>query len=244
MLVFCFWLKLHVQIGLEDLVFVERVDPDVGDAARAERFIRAAAVAVTEVETNGVAERVSSLDDDALDVHPAIEEVGINQIRVECVLLGVLPESLELHVLLRLQLTDAGADLIRVTLISGFRMSRGARPIIRIEIDGEIAEDAERDFADLEPEFRRHFQNEQAVDPNLVRGHRSGVTEAPLTADVEAVKAVAVAAVVIEDRRDLEINVLREIELRADLPREEPGVGVRHQPAAGHSPGTERVLRI
>src|SRR5947207_3327331 len=115
MLVFCFWLKLHVQIGLEDLVFVERVDPDVGDAAGAERFIRAAAVAVTE---------------------------------------------------------------------------------------------------------------------------------ALLTADVEGVKAVAVAAVVVEDRRDLEINVLREIELRADLPREEPGVGVRHEPAAGHSPGSERVLGI
>src|SRR5437764_1255069 len=135
MLVFCFWLKLHVQVGLEDLIFVERVD-------------------------------------------------------------------------------------------------------------AEIAEDPDGDLADLESEFRRHFQNEQAVDPNLVRGHRSDVTEALLTADVEAIKAVAVAAVVIEDRRDLEINVLREIELRADLPREEPGVSVRHQPAAGHSPGAERVLRI
>src|SRR5947207_1050941 len=150
MLVLCFWLKLHVQVGLKALIFVERVDPDIGNAAGAERLTRAA----------------------------------------------------------------------------------------------EIAEDAERDLANLESEFRRHFQNEQAVDPNLVRRHRSGVREPLLPANVEGVKAVAVAAVRVEDRRDLEINVLREIELRADLPREEPGVGVRHQPAAGDSPGSERVLRI
>src|SRR5205814_1006675 len=144
-------------------IFVERVDRDIGDATSAERFIRAAAVPVAEIEYNGVADRVAGLDNDAFDVHPAVEEIGIDEVGIERVLLGVLPERLELHVVFGFQLPHPSADLIGVTLVAGFRMTRGSRSIVCLEVDGEIAEDTERDFANLESEFRGNLQDDEAI---------------------------------------------------------------------------------
>src|SRR4051812_32684425 len=53
-------LELNVQVGLKDLVFVERVDRDIADAASAERFVGAVAVAVAQVESDSVGNGVAA----------------------------------------------------------------------------------------------------------------------------------------------------------------------------------------
>src|SRR6476619_3469076 len=123
-------------------------------------------------------------------------------------------------------------------------MTSSGRAIVRVEVDREIAEDAQRYFTDLESELPRHFEDEQAVNPHLVRRHGKRVGDALLPANVEGVEAIAGAAVVVEDGGDLEIKVVREIQLRADLPGKHPGVGVRHEAATLHGSRPERVLRI
>src|SRR5436190_18986111 len=127
---FGFGLKLHVQVGLKDLIFIERVDADIAGATGPERLVGAAAVAVAKVEDDRVADGISGLDHHAFHVHAAIEEVGINQVWVERILLGVLPESLELPVVFGFQLPDSRAELPGVALVLCLRMSGLAGGIV------------------------------------------------------------------------------------------------------------------
>jgi hypothetical protein len=80
------------------------------------------------------------LHDDAFNVDPTVEEVGINQVRIERVLFGVLPESLELPIVLGLELPDAGTDLISVPLVLRFGMSSRNGTVVSVEVYSEIAE--------------------------------------------------------------------------------------------------------
>src|ERR1041384_6519857 len=164
-----FGLELHIQIGLKELVFVERVDADIAGAASAERFVRAPAVAVTKIEDDGIADRVACLHDDAFNIHPAVEEVRINQVRIERVLLGVLPERLKLPIVLRLQLPDAGADLISVALVLRFRMSGRNGTVVAVEVHREVAKNAQRYVVNLESKFPGRLEDHKAVDSYLVR---------------------------------------------------------------------------
>src|SRR6266550_7406001 len=59
-----------------------------------------------------------------------------------------------------------------------------------------------------------------------------------------AVKGVAISGVVIKNRSYLEVEVLGEIEPRADLPRHQPGIRVWIQPSAGTASPPERILGI
>src|SRR5205085_6931192 len=65
------WLELNIQVGLEDLVFVQRVDPDIADAASAEGFVGAVAVAVAQVESDSVGNGIPALHHNSLHIHAA-----------------------------------------------------------------------------------------------------------------------------------------------------------------------------
>ena len=59
-----------------------------------------------------------------------------------------------------------------------------------------------------------------------------------------AIKRVAVAGIVIKNWRYLEIVVLCEIEPSPDLPRHQPGIGLRFQSSVGSAALADRILRI
>src|SRR5512133_1779465 len=58
------------------------------------------------------------------------------------------------------------------------------------------------------------------------------------------IKGIAVAGIIIKDRRCLKVEILREVESSPDLPRHEPGIGLRLQPSIGRAAVAERILRI
>jgi hypothetical protein len=99
-------------------------------------------------------------------------------------------------------------------------MSRCDRPIVAVEVDRQVAEDAQWNFADGKTELRGHVEDEKVVYARLIaRGpHQRGAGQAIGIARVEGVKGIAGAGVVIDGGRELEVGGLGEVELRAELP--------------------------
>ena len=106
-----FWLEFEVQIRLKNLVFAQRIEGDVPDAARAEGVIGLLAIGVGEVEGHRIAQRVAGLDGDTFHVHAAVEDVGIDQVWIERELLGMLPEDVDLPVQITTESEDDSADI-------------------------------------------------------------------------------------------------------------------------------------
>src|SRR6202040_3480354 len=52
-------LEFKIQIGLKELVLIQRIDSDRTDPARAKTFIDAPPVRVSDVETDGIGQHVS-----------------------------------------------------------------------------------------------------------------------------------------------------------------------------------------
>src|SRR5207237_9295600 len=107
---------LHVKVCLKDLIFIQRVNTDIANSARPQRLIRPPSIAVAKVEYDRVAQSVAGLDNHSFDVHPAIEEVGVNKVWIERKWRCVLPEGLELPIMLGFGLPDARPTLERVGL--------------------------------------------------------------------------------------------------------------------------------
>src|SRR5262249_53023576 len=77
-------LKLHAKIGLKDAVLMQRVQTEcVPYSPGAQRVVGLFPITICQVEKDSVADRITRLDDEALHVNPAIEDVGVNQVRVE-----------------------------------------------------------------------------------------------------------------------------------------------------------------
>src|SRR5205085_4790015 len=159
-------------------------------------------------------------------------------------LLDVLPEYYQRHVVLLLNFANAEADLVSVTPVAFTRMSGGSGAIVAVEIDGKISEEAHWNLAKLPIELHRHIENHEAVDAGLVRG-KSRVALAEIRiADEGDVKAVSIACVVVERRRDLKEDVLGKVDLRADLPGEQQRVGVGNAPTARDRARPHRIFRV
>jgi hypothetical protein len=85
---------------LKDLILVERIDRDIANAAGAEITITAPAIGPREVKDNGVGQSVTGFHANALHVHPTVEDIRVNQVRIERKLFGVLPPTADLPVAL------------------------------------------------------------------------------------------------------------------------------------------------
>src|SRR5262249_17384207 len=87
--------------------------------------------------------------------------------------------------------------------------------IVSLQVDREITEDPHRQAPEFPAKLPRHIENQQTVYAGLIA---TGVT-------VEMnVKRVAVAGVVVQRRRQLDVNTVRERKSRSHLPRQHVGV--------------------
>ena len=94
--------EFHIQICLQNLVVTQRVDRNVVSATRAEAVVDLPAVYVGKIEPYCVGDHVAGLGTDAFHVQSRIEDVVIDQVRIERVLLVMLPEHIELPLILLL----------------------------------------------------------------------------------------------------------------------------------------------
>src|SRR6476619_6288383 len=83
--------------------------------------------------------------------------------------------------------------------------------IIGVEINREITEDPHRQVPEFPAEFHWHIENQQTVNAGLI------ATGVALEMNV---KRVAVAGVIIDCRRQLEVNVVGKSKSRTYLPRQ------------------------
>ena len=117
---------------MENIVLVDGIDADVAGTAGPERAVAPPAVAIGKVEGHGIAQSVTRLHRHTLHVDAAIPEIGVHQIRIERILLGVVPEDIDLPVVFRFQLSDADTDHIGVALVALVRMQRRGRASRRL----------------------------------------------------------------------------------------------------------------
>src|SRR5205807_272804 len=106
-------------------------------------------------------------------------------------------------------------------------MSGGRRAIVTVEVDREISEKPHWQFVDFPSEFHRYVEHQQAIDSGLILRERGAVRQMGITALEVDVKCVAVARVIVNRRRELEVECLREIQLRSQLPRQQESIRVR-----------------
>src|SRR5207248_9186204 len=106
--------------------------------------IDAPGLPVRQVEDDSVAHGVACLNRHALHVHPAIPEIGIDQIWVKRKLFGMLKPGLDLPVMLGFELTNARTYHVGVTLIAFVRESRSAGTLVPFEVDREVTENSHR----------------------------------------------------------------------------------------------------
>ncbi len=142
----------------------KRVEADIAHASRSETIVSLPSIGVSEICGNGIAQRITERDGRSFHVHAAVENIGIDQIRIECVLLDVLPEGGELPVVLGFNFSDSHSDLVGERLVIVIRMARRGGTIVRIEVGGEVAENAHGKFSHLPTELDRQLEYEQAVD--------------------------------------------------------------------------------
>src|SRR5450755_2914688 len=148
-------------------------------------------VSIGEVGRDRVRNRIPQRDCYAFDIDPTIKEVGVHQIGIKRILLGMLPESAESPVVLGLNLTDPEADLIGITLVSFVGMARGCCALVSIQVNGKIAEDSHRYLPNLPPELRRHLEYQKIVHSGLVRHDGRCTSPKCRIADECRVKCVA-----------------------------------------------------
>src|SRR5262249_40333364 len=91
--------------------------------------------------------------------------------------------------------------------------------IVRLQINHKIAEDAHRQPPKLPAKLSRHIENQQTAN--------SGLIATRVTVEV-GVERVTVAGVVVERRRQLDVNTVRERKSRPHLPCQHEGVRCRN----------------
>src|SRR5262249_39072570 len=135
--------------------------------------------------------------------------------------------NIELPIVLLFQLTNAKPSLECVALAALARLTCGVGATATLKIGSEVGEYPHGYSPRFPAEFRRHIEYQQAVDPGLVLRQRCCIRYVGRTALIVNVKCVAVACVIVERRRKLEVKVVREIKPCPYLPREQERVGVR-----------------
>src|ERR1043166_1195842 len=172
----CWWLKFQTEVGLKYLILVERIDSNVASAAGAEIVVNLPAVGPGCFERDGIAQHVGRGKRDTFQANAAVEDVRINQVRIEGVLFGVLPPRAQFPIMFRFQLTNGEADLVSrifITMSAGYDTKRtgggsGSCALIAFEVHGEIAKQSHRQLADFPADFPRHVVNQEAIDALLI----------------------------------------------------------------------------
>jgi hypothetical protein len=95
-------LEFKRQIRLEYLILIHRIDTNVAKAPGAECVIDLPGISVGEIEDYGISQQVPSSHSHAFHVHPNVEQVCVDQVRIERILVGVLPLSADLPIVLLL----------------------------------------------------------------------------------------------------------------------------------------------
>lgn len=131
-----------------------------------------------------------------------------------------------------------------MALVPFIRVSGRGGALVAFEVGGEVTEDTHWQVMDDKAELCWHIEHEQAVHTGLVKSHDGGAFLEGRIAGKERVKGIVGAGIVIERRRELQIHLLGEVDLRSDLLGEEQGVGVGNAVPSGKTAGAERVLRI
>src|SRR5215467_3108317 len=112
--------EFDVQVSGEPIVLSQWINSGGlrSDSARAEIVIVPPTVAVGQGEVDGTAKVVCGSSDDALHIQLGVENVIIDQVRIERELLGVLIPNVDLPIAFRLQLADTESGRIGVALVA------------------------------------------------------------------------------------------------------------------------------
>jgi len=95
-------LEFKVQVCLKYLILIDWIDTDVADAPGTEVVVDPPGICVAQVEHYGISQHVPSSRNHALHVHPAIEEVRIDEVRIQRILVCVLLPAFDLPIVLLL----------------------------------------------------------------------------------------------------------------------------------------------
>src|SRR5262249_27267563 len=153
--------ELHVKICNEPLISTDRIDLNADRcSAGAERVIPPPAIIVAKTELHSIGQRVSRVSPDAMHIQMTVENVVIDQVRIERVLLRQLIPNVDLPIVFGLYLANTEADFIRVALVPLARVACGSSTIVGFKIDAEIAEDAHRQLTDFPANFHRYLQDQ------------------------------------------------------------------------------------
>src|SRR5215471_12997015 len=223
-------LEIDVHLRHEQIVFLRWIGCDgniTGVSAGAEIVVIPPSVGVTQLEVHSGGKVVSQLSHDAVNILLGIENIVVDQVRIERELFGVLIPKVDLPIVFLLQLADTESSLIRVALAALARLTSGVGATATLKIRSEVGEYPHGYSPRFPAEFRWHIEHQQAVDPGLILRQRRCIRYVGRTALIVNVKCVAVACVIVECRRKLEVKVVREIKPCPYLPREQERVGVR-----------------
>ena len=88
-------------------------------------------------------------------------------------------------------------------------MPCGGGTVVGFQVRGEIPKDAHGNFPNFPADLGRDIENQKTVNSRLI------ATRVTWEMDV---KRVAVAGVVVEGRRKLEVRDVRKVKLRSNLP--------------------------
>src|SRR2546423_13631389 len=87
-------LKLHAQVSLKDAVLAQWIKTErVTHATRTQVAVRLFAIAVGEIKLDGVTDCVTGSDRESFHVDPAIEDIRVNEVRIDGKLVDMLPEG-------------------------------------------------------------------------------------------------------------------------------------------------------
>ena len=91
-------LEFKIQIRLEYLILIERIDTDVAISPGAKCVVDLPGIGVGEVEDYGISQHVPGSHSHALQVELAVEHICIDEVWVERVLILVLPPGVDLPI--------------------------------------------------------------------------------------------------------------------------------------------------
>src|SRR5207237_9541416 len=133
-------------------------------------------------------------------------------------LLTTWPVSHDLPIMIVRQLTNTETSFISVALATASWMACRGGSVVGVEVRCEIPEGAHRNFPDLPADLSGYVEDQKTVDARLIA---TGI------ARIMDIKRVAVAGVVVQGWRKLEVRDVREVKFRANLPAEHECIGKR-----------------
>src|SRR5215471_7982258 len=136
-------LEREVQIRLEQIIFIRwiRCDRDSTEISTgAEIVVIPPTVGVGQSEIHSGGQIIRRLSHNPVHILLSIENIIVDQIRIERVLLGVLIPKIDLPIAFLLQLPDTEPSLIRVALATLAWLTCGSGAIVAVKIGREVAE--------------------------------------------------------------------------------------------------------